>query len=56
MKTDSKGMTRRTFLAVSFAHRDAHRPEFGPVGGPGNLAFIEAGSLLRPGHGIFNEF
>ncbi|HOJ39794.1 MAG TPA: hypothetical protein PK644_04930, partial [bacterium] len=35
---------------------DAHRPEFGPVGFPGNLAFIEADGSLRPGHEIFNEF
>jgi hypothetical protein len=35
---------------------DAHRPEFGPTGGPGNLAFIEADDTLRPGHEIFNEF
>lgn len=35
---------------------DAHRPEFGPLGGPGNLAFIEADGSLRPGHQVFNEF
>ena len=35
---------------------DAHRPEFGPLGRPGNLAFIEADGSLRPGHGVFNEF
>ena len=35
---------------------DAHRPEFGPVGWPENLAFIEADGSLRPGHDIFNEF
>ena len=35
---------------------DAHRPEFGPVGNPGNLAFIEADGSLRPGHEVFNEF
>jgi hypothetical protein len=35
---------------------DAHRPEYGPVKGPGNLAFIEADGSLRPGHGVFNEF
>lgn len=35
---------------------DAHRAEYGPVGGPGNLSFIEADGSLRPGHGIFNEF
>ncbi|MGD0093657.1 MAG: hypothetical protein ABSE73_27420 [Planctomycetota bacterium] len=35
---------------------DAHRPEFGPLSGPGNLAFIEADGTLRPGHEIFNEF
>ncbi|MCL5995182.1 MAG: cellulase family glycosylhydrolase [Chloroflexi bacterium] len=35
---------------------DAHRPEYGPVTDPGNLAFIEADDSLRPGHGVFNEF
>jgi hypothetical protein len=35
---------------------DAHRPEYGPVGHAGNLAFIEADGSLRPGHEIFNEF
>jgi hypothetical protein len=35
---------------------DAHRPEFGPLGDPGNLAFIEADGTLRPGHAVFNEF
>ena len=35
---------------------DAHRAEFGPVGEPGNLAFIEADGSLRPGHEIFNAF
>jgi hypothetical protein len=35
---------------------DAHRPAFGPVGPPGNLAFIEADGSLRPGHDVFNEF
>jgi len=35
---------------------DAHRPEFGPVGMPKNLSFIEADDTLRPGHEIFNDF
>jgi hypothetical protein len=35
---------------------DAHRPEYGPVGKAGNLAFIEADGSLRPGHAAFNEF
>jgi len=35
---------------------DAHRPEFGPPGFPGNLAFIEADGSLRSGHDVFNEF
>jgi len=35
---------------------DLHRPEFGPVGEPGNLAFIEADGTLRAGHDIFNDF
>jgi hypothetical protein len=35
---------------------DAHRPQFGPLGFPGNLAFIEADDSLRPGHEVYNEF
>ena len=35
---------------------DAHRSEFGPIGGPGNLSFIEADGTLRPGHDVFNDF
>jgi hypothetical protein len=35
---------------------DAHRPEFGALTDPGNLAFIEADGSLRPGHAVFNEF
>lgn len=35
---------------------DAHRPEYGPVGVPGDLAFIEANGALRAGHEVFNEF
>ncbi len=35
---------------------DAHRQEYGPVGDPGNLMFIEADGSLRPGHDIFNQF
>lgn len=47
------------FLAYLLHHSliaDAHRPEYGPVGHPGNLAFIEADGSLRPGHAVFNEF
>ena len=35
---------------------DCHRPEYGPVSNPGNLAFIEADGSLRPGHGIINQY
>jgi len=35
---------------------DAHRPEFGPVGPPEYLGFIEADGSLRKGHEIFNAF
>jgi endo-1,4-beta-mannosidase len=35
---------------------DAHRPEYGPVTEPGNLAFIEADDSLRTGHEVFNKF
>ena len=36
--------------------RSAHRPEDGPLGKAGYMAFIEADGSLRPGHGVFNEF
>ena len=35
---------------------EAHRGEFGPVGEPGNLSFIEADGSLRAGHDVFNQF
>ena len=35
---------------------DLHRPEYGPVGPPGYMAFIEKDGSLRKGHEIFNEF
>lgn len=35
---------------------DSHRPGFGPIGGPGNLSFIEADGSLRAGHEVFNKF
>ena len=35
---------------------DLHNPEDGPVGLPGNLAFINADGSLREGHDIFNSF
>lgn len=35
---------------------DAHRPEYGPIGAPGYLAFIEPDGSLRPGHEVFNEY
>lgn len=63
------GLVRETFerlkprkigwLAYILNHSliaDAHRAEFGPLGLPGNLAFIEADGSLRPGHGIFNDY
>lgn len=35
---------------------DAHRPEFGSVGQPGHMEFIEADGSLRVGHDIINRF
>ena len=35
---------------------DLHRDEWGPVGRPEWLHFIEADGSLRPGHEAFNEF
>jgi endo-1,4-beta-mannosidase len=35
---------------------DLHREQYGPVGSPGFMGFIEADGSLRPGHEIFNKF
>jgi hypothetical protein len=35
---------------------DLHLPEFGPVGPPGDLRFINADGTLRKGHEVYNEF
>jgi hypothetical protein len=35
---------------------DLHLPEYGPVGGPGDLRFINADGTLRKGHEVYNEF
>jgi hypothetical protein len=35
---------------------DLHLPEYGPVGKPGDLRFINADGTLRRGHEIYNEF
>jgi len=35
---------------------DAHRPQYGPMGEAGYMAFIEADGSLRAGHEVFNEF
>lgn len=35
---------------------DGHRPEYGPVFAPGNMAFVEPSGGLRPHHGVFNKF
>jgi hypothetical protein len=35
---------------------DLHLPEYGPVGRPGDLRFINADGSLRKGHEIYNEF
>jgi hypothetical protein len=35
---------------------DLHRDEYGPVGHPECLHFIEADGRLRAGHDAFNEF
>ena len=35
---------------------DLHGPEDGPVGEPGNLAFINKDGSLRAGHDIFNQY
>lgn len=35
---------------------DGHRPEHGPIGPPGYMAFVELDGSVRPGHEIFNDF
>lgn len=35
---------------------DLHLPEYGPVGPPGDLRFINADGTLRAGHEVFNEY
>jgi len=35
---------------------DAHGLELGPVGEPGNLAFVQLDGTLRPGHDVFNKY
>ena len=52
----SRGVGWLAYLLHHSLIPDAHRAEYGPLGGPGNLSFIEADGRLRPGHGVFNEF
>jgi hypothetical protein len=35
---------------------DLHLPEYGPVGPPGDLRFINADGSLRKGHEVYNDF
>jgi hypothetical protein len=35
---------------------DLHLPEYGPVGAPGDLRFINADGSLRKGHEVYNDF
>ena len=51
----SRGIGWLVYLLHHSLIADAHRPEFGPLSAPGNLAFIEADGRLRPGHDVFNE-
>ncbi|MFF2844096.1 hypothetical protein [Paenarthrobacter sp. NPDC057981] len=47
------------FLCVGLHHSltaDLHSSEYGPVGWPGRLEFINADGSLRKGHEAFNEF
>lgn len=56
MQLKARGIGWLVYLLHHSLIADAHRPEFGPVSMPGNLAFIEADGSLRPGHDVFNEF
>ncbi|MDA0991370.1 MAG: hypothetical protein O3A51_11545, partial [Verrucomicrobia bacterium] len=51
-----RGISWLAYVLHHTLSADAHRPEYGPLGAPGNLAFIEADGSLRPGHDVFNEF
>lgn len=47
------------FLVHALHHSlvaDLHAAEFGPVGEPGRLEFINADGTLRTGHGRFNDY
>jgi hypothetical protein len=47
------------FIVHALSHSlvsDLHRDEYGPVGRPECLHFIEADGRLRAGHEAFNEF
>jgi hypothetical protein len=35
---------------------DLHRPEYGPVNGPGYMGCIEPNGSMRPGHEIINDY
>lgn len=51
---------RRIGFTVHALHHslvaDLHSPEFGPVGRPGRLEFLNVDGSLRKGHEIFNDF
>lgn len=53
---DKRGIGWLVYLLHHSLIADAHRPEHGPIGPPGYLAFIESDGSLRPGHDAFNEF
>lgn len=51
-----RGLGWMAYLLHHSLIADAHRPAFGPLSAPGNLAFLEADGSLRPGHEVFNAY
>ena len=61
IKTELSEFSRRGigFIAHALHHTllaDLHDPQYGPVGGPGNLMFIGPDGKLRTGHGVYNDY
>mgnify|MGYP006288079605 CR=1 FL=1 len=51
-----RGIGQLVYLLHWSGIADAHGPDGGPVGAPGNLSFINKDGSLRAGHEVFNEF
>jgi hypothetical protein len=51
-----RGIGWHAYLLHASRIADAHGPQDGPVGVPGDLSFIRMDGSLRPGHGVYNDF